>query len=556
MALSLWAALVLLVLPGCDDAHSQGQPEESVLARVEGEPVATEAFRKRYTDHLVQSGLADTPQRRREVLDGMIDVELVARAMREDGAGQTAAYRRELETVQRRYLLDAYRQAVVFDTVTVSEADLRELFAQMNTKLHARHLYARTREQADALYRRLQAGASFEQLARDVFADPELAASGGDVGYFGFDEMDPAFEQAAHALAVGETSRPVRTAYGYSIIQLLDRRRETLLTEETFEQKRGQVRTYALRRARIEAHYQASRRLAEELAPAFDEEGLEALYDHLVDGALVPGGADGEAWLQRPLVTFGPASARQTWTMADFYREAQYTTEEQQQAVRSHEQLEAFVSGLVVRDELLGRARAAGLHQRDVYRDAVEAAMDRWLYRQARERVRDEVELAPEALRMHYTMHRTDYVMPERVRVHEVLLASKEEAEAVKARAGTEPFEALARQHSQRPGASDTGGDLGYVSRSQVGHLAEAVFAAERGDVIGPLEVAGHYVLLHVGDRRPGRPRTFEEAQAEVADELREQQARAAFSNHLHTLRNRYDISVDAEQLLALRIAP
>ncbi|MDX1592683.1 MAG: SurA N-terminal domain-containing protein [Gammaproteobacteria bacterium] len=83
-----------------------------------------------------------------------------------------------------------------------------------------------TREQvmarAEALREKLVEGADFAELARAESEDPGSAAEGGDLGYFGRGMMDPAFESAAFALEVDEISEPIRSAFGYHLIQVTD----------------------------------------------------------------------------------------------------------------------------------------------------------------------------------------------------------------------------------------------------------------------------------------------------------------------------------------------
>jgi peptidyl-prolyl cis-trans isomerase D len=79
---------------------------------------------------------------------------------------------------------------------------------------------AKAREKAQALKRRLDAGESFEELARKDSDDPGSAAQGGDLGFFGRGMMDKPFEDAVFAMSVGEVSEPVRSSFGFHIIKL------------------------------------------------------------------------------------------------------------------------------------------------------------------------------------------------------------------------------------------------------------------------------------------------------------------------------------------------
>lgn len=77
---------------------------------------------------------------------------------------------------------------------------------------------------ADSIYKAIEAGADFGELARLYSADPGSAANGGDLGTFGRGKMVETFENAAFSLNVGEVSHPVRSPFGFHVIKVLGRR--------------------------------------------------------------------------------------------------------------------------------------------------------------------------------------------------------------------------------------------------------------------------------------------------------------------------------------------
>lgn len=80
---------------------------------------------------------------------------------------------------------------------------------------------ARSHAKAQALRKRLQNGEDIAQLAREHSQDP--GAEDGALGCFGRGEMVEAFEAAAFALSVGETSEVVRTPFGLHLIVVTER---------------------------------------------------------------------------------------------------------------------------------------------------------------------------------------------------------------------------------------------------------------------------------------------------------------------------------------------
>ncbi len=68
-------------------------------------------------------------------------------------------------------------------------------------------------------------GEDFAELAR-IYSEGPSGPQGGDLGFFGRGAMDPAFEEIAFGLEIGEVSNPVKTRFGYHIIKVEDRKTE------------------------------------------------------------------------------------------------------------------------------------------------------------------------------------------------------------------------------------------------------------------------------------------------------------------------------------------
>lgn len=360
----------------------RAQPGPAV-ADVAGAAIPAEVFRTRYVDYLLQTGLHDTPQRRAAFLNRLIHVKLIVQEAEAGGIAQEEAYRFEKASVYRKLLLDVYAQRTLYDAVEVTQRELEAMFARVNTRLTARHLYAPTQAQAEALHARLRDGESFEALAREVFADTVLARNGGLIGTFGFDEMDPAFEDAAYALAVGETSPPVKTAQGYSIIRLEDRFTTPILTVTAFAQRRDKLERYVRYRKQQAARTAHLRDLAAEAHVTFFEPTLAWLLAQVTGQALAPDAEASSAWLDEPLLSFTASGARRTWTVADFRERAPYTSERQRAQVQTRDDLAEFARGLVVREAMLARAEAAGLDRLPVFEQALRQVMEDWIYERA-----------------------------------------------------------------------------------------------------------------------------------------------------------------------------
>jgi peptidyl-prolyl cis-trans isomerase D len=110
--------------------------------------------------------------------------------------------------------------------VMVNEAQLRERYATTKDQYveverrRARHILVNDKAEADKLYADLSAGKDFAALAKANSKDPGSAAQGGDLGWADPKSYVPEFTAALLALKDGETSKPVKTQFGYHIIKL------------------------------------------------------------------------------------------------------------------------------------------------------------------------------------------------------------------------------------------------------------------------------------------------------------------------------------------------
>ncbi|MBE2240334.1 MAG: peptidylprolyl isomerase [Caldilineaceae bacterium] len=94
---------------------------------------------------------------------------------------------------------------------------------------------------ANELRQRLENGEDFATLAAKYSDDPGSAANGGDLGWFGRAQMVAPFADAAFSLAVDEISEPVKTDFGYHLIQVLERDAARPKDQAAIDQERSQA---------------------------------------------------------------------------------------------------------------------------------------------------------------------------------------------------------------------------------------------------------------------------------------------------------------------------
>jgi peptidyl-prolyl cis-trans isomerase D len=78
------------------------------------------------------------------------------------------------------------------------------------------------RQRLQAVRERLLAGEPFATVAAEVSQDPGTAGNGGELGWIGRGALDSAFEQAVFALQPETLSEPVRSRFGYHLVEVLE----------------------------------------------------------------------------------------------------------------------------------------------------------------------------------------------------------------------------------------------------------------------------------------------------------------------------------------------
>ncbi|HYE57208.1 MAG TPA: peptidyl-prolyl cis-trans isomerase [Rhodothermales bacterium] len=545
---------------GAAGVRAQTPLPNPTLAVVRGERIDGEAFRARYIDHVLRSGQADDVRLRQAILSSLVAERLLAQEARELGLEETPAFRREEAVTRRRLLIGLFVERVAFAPITVTEAEREEAFRRSRTTVSARHLYAHSLEDARRLKARLDAGETFEALAREVFADTALANHGGLLEPFSFDEMDPAFEDAAFTLPIGQVSEPVQTEQGYSILRVERRFERPLATETEYATKRDRLDAYVQMRKRQAVRADLLRAREAALGITFDRSGVEALLGEVRGGIVVVPGDDEirreaparqQLW-QRPVATFTLNGRRTTWTVADVARQAIYASEQTRARVRTPEDLETIVRALAVQEGLVQDARARGLERDEDFSRTLRQQLDRYLVTE-RARALRQVQVPEDSLRAFFARFGSDMTYPPTADVSEILVDDAALARRLRAQLdGGADLEMLARMHTVRPGGRETGGRLGWATQEALGALGSAVFEAAPGSLLGPIPTGGKFAVLRVNARAPSRPLSYEEARPRLQALVSARMGEQALDAHLRALRDAGGLTFDLPALAAL----
>jgi foldase protein PrsA len=152
------------------------------------------------------------------------------------------------EQLKAQMLQDAVQQKV-YSGIKVSQADIEKYFnnpankSQFNVpeSVDARHILVKTKAEAEKVRALLEADnsdANWKKVAAQYSTDTGSKNNGGSLGNFPKGRMVKPFEDAAFALKVGQISEPVKTQFGYHIIEVT---KKTPGSKQTLEQAKTTI---------------------------------------------------------------------------------------------------------------------------------------------------------------------------------------------------------------------------------------------------------------------------------------------------------------------------
>ena len=239
------AIAALALLAACTPKASQPTANDAAsktVATVNGKPLPSTQF-----DFFAQTVAGKAPseltgEQRSQLLDTLIRAEVVAQQAEKDGldkqgdAPQSLAMMR-LQVLERAAMANYLKDRKPTDAELKAEYD-SQVAAMPKTQYKARHILVKTREEAETIIADLKKGAKFEKLAADKSLD-NSRTNGGDLGWFGPNNMVKPFVDAVASLKKGETtSAPVQTEFGWHVIRLDDTR---AITPPTFDAAKDKI---------------------------------------------------------------------------------------------------------------------------------------------------------------------------------------------------------------------------------------------------------------------------------------------------------------------------
>lgn len=200
--------------------------ENKVLAVVDGRNI-TQSDVFRLIQSIGQNAAAfNNEQGQKQLLDELVMQELLYSDAMSQGLQEEEAFKSALAEMEKS-LLKQYAMKKLLDGIDATEEEIKEYYEQHTSsfaapeRASANHILVDTLEEAKKITEEIKNGLDFKEAAQKYSSCPS-SSQGGALGQFTRGQMVPEFEEATFSMTPGSISEPVKTQFGYHLIQLED----------------------------------------------------------------------------------------------------------------------------------------------------------------------------------------------------------------------------------------------------------------------------------------------------------------------------------------------
>ncbi len=194
----------------------------------------------------------------------------------------------------------------------------------------------------------------------------------------------------------------------------------------------------------------------------------------------------------------------------------------------------------------------ANLTEAELKEDIRAQIPDSLLIQEVQKQVTGDTKPSEQEIKSFYEQNKSRFAQPETRCARHILFNKdqQQKAEGVKKQLqGGADFGKLATKFSQDPGSAKRGGDLGCIGEGEtVPEFEDAVFGAETGEIVGPVETDFGYHVIEVTEVREASTPPLSEVEGKIEPQLSDQQKAEEFSKWLEEQKMKRDIRYLSEK--------
>lgn len=428
----------------------------------------------------------------------------------------------------RRYLLKNLYNEKILSKIEVRDKDINEFFSKYGGEVQAGHILVTDSTLADSLYKALQKGANYEQLAQEFSIDTQSKTKGGSLGYVSYGRFDDKFQEAAFGLKMGEISRPVHTRYGWHIIKLFDRIKNTRQDLEQSKKSYSDFTYQYLQKTKVskfindvksDVRYEIVRPTLDLLIHSADS--VKATTDKprdLPSSAYLDPAAFSDAQKGLFLVKYDGGGV----TVNEFFDLLRGYAPQRAPELRDMDILSQLLEGIALPKVLEKIAYQEKIDQAETYKNDIKYFEGSYLAQKMREKIMSTLgEILEEDIQKYYAEHRGEFFLPDQMRASGIAMKNQKEALDLLERArGGANFAQLAKKYSVDKKTGSEGGDLNYFTVARNTPIYKAAEGMAIGDIGGPVQMDGNWWIFKVTGRITKTPKELSLVRPDITSKI------------------------------------
>ncbi len=534
--------LLLLFAIGCGINKNK-----VIIARVNNQKIYLADFKKRYKEFLSSTGIKDNLNMRYGIVNNMVNEIVLYKYDDNTGIFNNPEYQKEIAWNKKEAVLNFLKDREIYKKINVTEKELRDAYYRAHVSIAARHLFARTKEEADNLYQLLKAGANFNMLAKQVFTDSTLRNNGGYLGYFSWGDMDPAFENAAFNLRVGEISKPVKTAYGYSIIKVVDRKEIPLMTENDFLNRKDKLlRSIAISK-KLPAERKYISKIFDEKALNFYDDVLKTLMRKLKESS---NGKIVDVEKEKPADEICVTYNKMKFGVNELLKEIMQIPYFHRRKIKNIRLLKKTIEALLIQKLLYKIAVDKDYDKApEVKHTLKELNTDTFLKYKMNEIAANSVVTDSEVIDF-YKKNIAMFKQPRKIKIQEIIVESSTLANTIVRKLNNgASFALLAEKYSVRKFSARNKGIIGPAELSRFGYLKSKFWKSPLKKIIGPLKISSYWGIFRVLKKIKASPIPLDKIKDKVVNKLKLTKKNQLVMNYLKIKRKKMKIWIDSNKV-------
>lgn len=234
----VFLTIILVLVMGmtaCKSNEVVAKVNKEVITKDELYQILVEQNGAQVLDSLISKKIIDQEAKKQNISISEDDLNKELDVLKNNYGGEAEFnnaleyYGYNVEDLKKDISMNLKIKKLIEPSITITDDEIVQYFEEnkdtfnQEEQVRARHILVETEEKAKEVKVKLDAGGDFAELAKEYSFDGSKDI-GGELGFFGRGRMVPEFEEAAFSLKINEISEPVKSQFGYHIIQVEERK--------------------------------------------------------------------------------------------------------------------------------------------------------------------------------------------------------------------------------------------------------------------------------------------------------------------------------------------